>query len=350
MLAARAVAVRHGDATAITSTAAGGDAFSATRLAALPLRAWGYHVDDVTTTADSSRFDVEATLDYRLAGEPAPTSVAVSLVVADTPDGWRVESERSSDGSLLWEVGRPTTVTGDRTLVIGVGPTPGGRPALEAWARDGDDAIAAIRSAIPGGWPGRLTLVVPATSEAAAVLTGRSTESLDGLAAVTMAQAPPAGRTEHRVFRVYLDTPAVTGISEQARQIVLRHEVTHVATGAPATNATALWLEEGYAQYLGYRGSGVPLRVAVRDLRADRLPTRPPGDEQFSGSSAAAAYEAAHVLCVVMADRVGERGLLQVYRRTADGRSFVAAWRSVDHDGQGSLFAAWRDRMRAEVG
>jgi hypothetical protein len=348
LLSARARAVLTGGVGAIEATG-GGAVFDARRLAALPFEGWTYDVAQVTTTADPRRFDVAARLDYRLAGEPAPTGAALQLVVADTARGWRVQEERSTTGSLLWEVGPLTVVTGARTLVIGVGNPAGGAAALRGWAADGAIAVRQIRAAVPDGWPGRLTLVVPGSSADTARLTGRSTESLEGLAAVTLAEAQPTAGSGQRVFRVYLDLPVVAGISGVARQIVLRHEVTHVATGAPATNATPLWLEEGYAQYLGYRGSAVPLRVAVRDLRADRLPSRPPSDDEFTGQRAAAAYEAAHVLCVVMAEQVGEDGLLRVYRRTASGLGFVAAWRSVAHEGQGALFAAWRDRMRAET-
>lgn len=350
LLAERAKAVRAGDVPGIEASAAGGGpVFDAGRLAALPISGWRYRVENVTTTADPARFDVSAALEYRLAGEPAPTGRTLDLVVAEEASGWRVVSERSQDGVLPWELGRLRVVRGERTLVIGVGATPGGDAALRDWASDGDAAVDAIRAAVPGGWPGRLTLVVPASSAQAAGLTGRSVESLQGLAAVTLAEPGP-GTGSAGVFRVYVDTPLVTGMSAQARRILLRHEVTHVATAAPATDATPLWLEEGFAQYLGYRGSGVSLPVAVQDLRGARLPTRPPADTAFTGAGAAAAYEAAQVLCTVMADEVGESGLLRVYRRTADGMGLAAAWHSVARQGVGPLLAAWQARMRTETG
>lgn len=349
-LAARAKAVLAGDADAIAATSSGTDVvFDAGRLAALPITGWHYADPRVTTTADAGRYDVSATLDYRLAGEPAATGASLDLVVAEGTAGWRVVSERSHDGVLPWELGPLRVVTGDRTVVVGVGATPEDTAALRGWARDGDAAVAAIRAVVPEGWPGRLTLVVPASSEQAAALTGRTVESLQGLAAVTVAAPEPAGGSGVRVFRVFVDTPLVTGMSEQARRILLRHEVTHVATGAPATGATPLWLEEGLAQYLGYRGSGVPLSVAVQDLRGQRLPARPPAADAFSGAGAAAAYEAAHVLCAVMAERVGERGLLRVYRRTAAGAGFAAAWRATGQGTESSLLSAWQARMRAEA-
>ena len=71
----------------------------------------------------------------------------------------------------------------------------------------------------------------------------------------------------------------ITDASQLARAIVLRHEITHVALGAPATTRTPTWLEEGLAEYLGYRGSGVPLRSGMV-LQVDIIPAT--GTDHFT--------------------------------------------------------------------
>ena len=129
---------------------------------------------------------------------------------------------------------------------------------------------------------------------------------------------------------------------------MLRHEVTHVATAAPATATTPTWLEEGLAEYLGYRGSGVPLHVATRDVT--RVPRRFPADGAFVGAGATEAYELAHLGCVAMVEGVGVRGLLQVYRRTAASGDFTAAWRAVSGTAVGVLLGRWRALARTVPG
>ena len=98
--------------------------------------------------------------------------------------------------------------------------------------------------------------------------------------------------------RVWVNTPVMATLSSLGREIVLRHEILHVATGAAATAATPLWLEEGLAEFVGYRGSGVPLRTADRRRaagRARRARARPrcPTRASSPDRALAEAYESA---------------------------------------------------------
>ena len=129
-----------------------------------------------------------------------------------------------------------------------------------------------------------------------------------------------------RVDRVYLDVPAWLALPPAGRQVLLTHEVTHLATGSAATDLP-LWLEEGFADEVG------PVRVgpdgpgrrgraarpaAVRRTRSRRvLPT----DSAFAagGDPAAQAYAGAWLACRLLATDAGQRALVATYRAAVAG-------------------------------
>src|SRR5205814_1347641 len=104
------------------------------------------------------------------------------------------------------------------------------------------------------------------------------------------------------------------------REVVLRHEMTHVATNAPATPGVPLWLEEGFAEYVGYRGSGLALDDELQELvRAERSGAAPrhlATQKTFEGDDVDLAYEGSDLACRVVADRYGEKALVRLYRLT----------------------------------
>ena len=357
LLQARAAAVLARDPRAFRATDATTPEarFDPRRLAALPIRAWSYDLDGVTATADATRVGVTAALRYRLAGDAREVWVPLSLSAVEQDGRWRVAAEATTGARRLpWELGVIRVARGAHSLVIGVGV---GTGDLRQWASVADTAVAGIRAVVPTGWTPRVTLVVPGTTADVAALSGRDRSGLEGFAGFALAEPGAAGGSGSGAYRIYLNTPLLARTSPAARLILLRHEISHVALGAPATDATPLWLEEGVAEYLGYRGSGVALPVATRDLaaavRAGYLPRALPAAGSFSGPRAMVAYEAAHLLCQTMVDRVGLAGLLRAYRLTArsgtagSAGDFTAAWHEVAGQGVGGLITAWQARVRA---
>ncbi|CAM5400541.1 hypothetical protein SGRIM128S_09041 [Streptomyces griseomycini] len=73
--------------------------------------------------------------------------------------------------------------------------------------------------------------------------------------------------------------------ARSGRQVVLTHETTHVATRAHTTAATPLWLCEGYADWVGYRGAGRAPGGRARSCRTrcvgGRCPEGLPDDGDF---------------------------------------------------------------------
>ena len=106
----------------------------------------------------------------------------------------------------------------------------------------------------------------------------------------------------------------------------MRHEILHVATGAAVPNEFPLWLEEGVAEYFGYRDSGVKQQVIASSLLADakngRVPSRFAKTADFvpTNPRLSQAYEGSWWAARLIVEKYGEAALLRVYR-TALGQS-----------------------------
>ncbi|MEO8775485.1 MAG: hypothetical protein ABI468_04120 [Candidatus Nanopelagicales bacterium] len=357
LLATRAQAVLARDPAAFAQTsAAGGSGPDYRRLANLPITAWAYHLGAVSS--DGSVATVTATLAYRFSGDSQSALLPLEISLLDAGGRWVVSSERTSGSRpAIWEVGIPTVVRGQHSLVIGVGDTSSAVAGLRQWARTADQAVLGVRRVLPEGWVPRVTVVVPASTADLATLLGRDSAGLTQIGAVTTAEARGEDRPARGADRVWLNTPLLAKLTPLGRLILLRHEVTHVATGSAATDATPLWLEEGLAEVVGYRGSGVSLATAATDatalVRAGQVLGGLPTMAALTGPMPAAAYEEAYLACVVLTDEVGLPGLVRLYRLTARGAqsdpagNVDRALRRVTGSGTAALTRAWRALLTA---
>jgi hypothetical protein len=326
-------------------------------LAALPITSWRYTLDATTTGADPSEVTVRASVAYRLDVDEQDALLRERITLRHTDDGWRVAAE-ATEGSRAqpWDLGAVRVARGQRSLVIGIDVP---QASLERYADLADSVASDVTDVWGAQWTRRPVVVVPRTTAMLGRGLARPAGSLDQIAAVTTAEDGDGGQAPRGADRVWTNTPVMASLSALGREIVLRHEVLHAAAGAAATSATPLWLEEGLAEYVGYRGSGVPLRTATGDvLRAVRAgdgPARLPTAREFSGARLAEAYESAHVACALIVDEVGVDGLVELYRRTADGADGAdanvdAALQAVLGYGTAAFESRWRTRLRALAG
>ncbi|RCG28292.1 hypothetical protein DQ384_24520 [Sphaerisporangium album] len=230
---------------------------------------------------------------------------------------------------------RAKVVRGARSLVIG---TAAARvEELEDLARRADRAGLVVAE-VAG--PVRPLVLVPATTAQAATLAAPA--SVNGLAAVAAAD------------RVIVEPGSFARLSAAGRDVVLAHELTHVATGAATDARTPKWLVEGFADYVGYLRSGIPVRAAAAELaaevRAGRLPSALPGPDDFAPGAPrlAQAYEEAWLACRYVAARYGERALVALYREFSGGDAAGALPRALGVSA-GRFTAAWRAYMKAEL-
>jgi len=187
---------------------------------------------------------------------------------------------------------------------------------------------------------GRRTRVVIATDvpALAALLNRDSTAGLADVAAVTVG---PVGAPAQAV---YVNGVAFTGLSELGRQVVLTHELVHVATRATGDGDAPTWLEEGYADHVAYLDSGLAPDQIAGEALAAVLPTRLPSTADFdaSGNAAAVAYGRAWAAVELVAERLPKAAGLRRFYRTAAQHGVSAALRSAGFSRRSAFVAAWR--------
>ncbi|SEF45600.1 hypothetical protein SAMN04489712_10179 [Thermomonospora echinospora] len=369
VLAGRARAVRDGDRTAFLATViTAPPAFREAQrtlfdnLARLPLRSWREDLDSSVPVAggrDGSTLKV--TLRYRLRGyDRGEVTRTRYLTVARRGGGWRIVGDGTAHGlrddADIWDGGPLTVVRGEHSLVIG------SSPALREIADRLDAAVPAVTEVVGRRWARRAVALVPADDGRAAALVpgnGAVDDPLNGLAndpaddlanIAALATSGPSGED-----RIVIAPGTFSRLNPLGREVVLTHELTHVATGGARDTRTPLWLIEGLADYVGYRDRAVPVRSAARELRAEvaagRLPEALPGRDDFESGSdrLPQAYAEAWLACRMIAERYGEAALLRLYRAAGE-RSQDAALRSVLDLDTAELTAMWRDHLRKELG
>ncbi|MFC8507003.1 hypothetical protein ACFU3J_09745 [Streptomyces sp. NPDC057411] len=289
------------------------------RLAKIPLGGWQYQVTDVDR-ADGGRATAKARLGYRIRGyDSGPATSERVLSLAERDGRWYVTGDRPAEGApqQLWQQGEVRTVTGRRSLVLGVGQSP---ERLREIADAADRAVPAVGAAWHGDWAGRIVVLVPASVEAMGGLLGAPAASYRGIAAVTTGET--GGGPTAPADRVIVNPDAYGVLGGFGRQLVLTHETTHVATRAQTTPSTPVWLSEGFADWVAYRGTGRTPAQAAPELRravlAGGAPAALPDDRDFTfggdADAMARAYEGGWLACAMVADRWGEAKLTAFYR------------------------------------
>ncbi|MGI5415705.1 hypothetical protein [Actinomadura luteofluorescens] len=356
VLANRARAVRDGDRMAFLATvgsapAAFQDAQSRVygNLRKLPLEGWRERLVD-TEAMDGATAVVRVEVRYRLRGfDRGDVARTRYLTLASRAGTWTIVGDGTSrglaDDTDIWDCGPLAVARGRSGLVIGDGA------GLDGIAERLDAAVPVVTSVVGKAWAQRVVALVPADATLASALAGPG-QSLGQIAALaTVAPAAGAGRGEDRV----IVSPGTFGrLNELGRDVVLTHELTHVATGGARDRRTPLWLIEGFADYVGYRRVKISTRTAAgelhREVSAGRAPSALPAAGAFAGGSPrlSQAYQEAWLACRMVADRYGEAALVRLYR--AAGRApEAAALRDVLGLTRERFTALWRDYVKEEL-
>lgn len=295
----------------------------------LPIDTWSYRVvrtgGFTPALGSGRRVAVTVELRYRLAGfDTGAVSAERHVTAVSRDDHWYIAADTPAAGPTgkaaqqLWEQGRIVAVRGEHSLVLGVGQS---RGRLTEIARTADRAVPEVTAAWHGGWAGRVVVHVPASLDRMAALLGSTSAAYRGIAAVTTGEV--TGRAAAAADRVTVNPEGYDELDALGRRIVLTHETTHVATRRQTTEATPLWLSEGFADWVGYHGVRRTPRQAAPELtravRAGDAPTALPtnGAFRFDGAPErlAQAYEQGWLACRMIADQWGEDELVDFYRR-----------------------------------
>ncbi|MFF7810606.1 hypothetical protein ACFZCF_01575 [Streptomyces sp. NPDC007945] len=329
------------------------------RLAAVPLAGWSYRVTGVDRTGEG-RLTARVERGHRVEGYDPGPSAAGRLVDLTERDGrWYVTGERPAEGApvRLWEQGEVTAVRGARSLVLGVGQD---RKRLAEIARLADRAVPAVDAVWSPGWARRVLVLVPASLDDMGGLLAVDGAQYRGIAAVTTGET--GRRPDAPADRVIVNPEAYGMLGDFGRELILTHEAVHVATRAHTSPSTPVWLSEGFADWVAYRGAGrTPAQAAPelrRAVRAGDAPAALPEDADFGfggdGEALARAYESGWLACAMIADRWGEDRLTAFYREVGAHPGREGAVENALHKVLATtperFTAEWRTYLRAQLG
>ncbi|MBM6404044.1 hypothetical protein JQN72_07290 [Phycicoccus sp. CSK15P-2] len=359
VLAARDAALAAGDEKAFTATVAhvdgeAGRAQLAAFRAARALRATVSH-DVVPPVDDAEAVDVVQR--YRVAGvDRADRTATVRYSVVPRGDGWLVASESATAGSAAppWLAMPGLTTLRTTHAVVAGSAEPA---ALDSAARTVDRALPALAEHW-SGTPERTLVLVPSTEDEAGSLLGSSG---GGLAATTDGPVGPDGLATGD--RVVLDPQARRRLTDTGRDVVLTHELVHVAVRASAPGEAPTWLDEGYADHVGYARAGLPERrlaaALVAAVGSDGVPGDLPAPSAFDPAAGGVevGYLAAWQAAETVAELAGEDGLRRLVRacRSPDGprdaeRVCDAAMPGILGTDRAGLIRRWQLRLQALSG
>jgi hypothetical protein len=348
-------ALEAGDAGAASDLAPGADSAAGNLLAAVADNARDLrldelsarYVDEVGAVAKDGSWTAAVDLTWAIEGfDREPASAEVLIAFAPDDDGVAITGLGGGDRiSPLWLRERLVVRRTPRALVMA-----GGEQAdreARAYLQRVRRAIPVVRRVLPQ-WRPSVVVEVPASAAALDDSLNVPDGTYAGIAAVT-AGADGSRRTGAPV-RVFVN-PEVTGrLRGAGAQVVISHELVHVATDA-TTAVLDPWLLEGFADYVALRDVDLPLSTtaarASASVRRHGVPDHLPGSAEFDTASSdlEAAYELAWLACVEVADRVGERGLVRVYDEATRGSTTAEALASVGLT-LDAVLRGWQRRLR----
>jgi hypothetical protein len=284
----------------------------------------------------SDSWVVPAVLRYQFAGvDEAPTTVTRPLVMARYDDRWTVVGDA---GPLLgtdppraqfWDfpdVRAQRIATGGGTSIVL--DYPGSRGLGDRIRAALPGAVGAVTAFWGAQWPRRAVIVATDSAAAFAGLARSQGDTAAAAAATVSGDDSGSSALGQRV----VFTPGATGdLPGPALDVVLRHELTHVAARPRTADTAPKWLTEGVAEYVGRLGTYRALSDAAPDLadrvRAGQLPSVLPDDAAFdvAGPDAQVAYQTAWSFAAFAAEAYSPQRLRALYLRLAGGPSTTQA-------------------------
>ena len=331
----------------------------------VPLSVWIYDLDPSHTQPADRVLDrrygawwaPNVSLRYALGGYDAvPTERQQGLTFVWRDGRWFLAADDDFPAHRtayeLWDGGSVVVARGASTLVLS---HPGNDELVRLLLGETDAAVPRVSAVWGQRWSQRVVLVVPG-SEAELRRLLPDVGDLSQIAALATAELTHRGSGYHPVGdRVLIDPPNFARLGSLGRRVVLAHEVTHVASREATGPAVPTWLVEGLADYVGYRGLGVPLSTSAgelgADVRAGQLPARLPADQAFAGNDPALAqvYEQSWLAVALLARTYGEPALLRLYRTVGSGHPLAQVLMRQLGTTEAAFTVAWRDALRREL-
>lgn len=379
LLRKRAMALRNRDITTFMSTVdplstpdfQGRQRRMFDNLAGVPLSEWTYQIRTGTWKNPSAPprllapadeiYSPPVDLRYGLAGvDVVPTSRETGLMftrrgaswyVADEGDG-NPDDQRSWRGP--WDFGPSTVMRTATGLVIG---HQGNRDLAQRVTRALDASVGAVTQVWGPQWTRRVAILLPDSQLELQAMVGPEF-AVDGIAAVAVADRVDTDSRRVEGPRIVLNPKTSSQLPDSALEVVLRHEITHIASRADTVDGAPMWLLEGFADYVGYRNSGIaPADIApdlIRQFRQHKPATLPPDvDFHLSGRTLDLAYQQSWSMVDFLARHWGQQRVVEFYRRV--GRSGTPATvdralREMTGMGTTEVLQAWNADLHRSFG
>ena len=387
LLAARAAAVTRRDRDAFLATvdpAAAefqrrqGELFD--NLAGVPVDTWAYEVDPRRETPlppglslvyGDDLWAPKVRLRYSLAGfDTTPTTQDQQYLFVRHGERWYLADDgrdtapaaaagnrgRPGTGTVrnLWDFGPVVVSESARVLVLG---HPGDERLIRRVQAAAAAAVPRVTEVWGPQWPQRVVVLVPHDPTELAYLVeepGDTSRIAAFASADVLHPGPPSGK------RVVVNPGVFGDLQPVGQQVVVTHEITHVAARDVTSAATPHWLAEGLADYVAYRDTAVTDRSAARELSLDVQAGHPPANlprhDDFAADAPRLpqAYGAAWMACRLIVDRAGEQALVRIYQRVSAASDPAAELDAALHAelglGTTAFEARWRDYLVEKLG
>jgi hypothetical protein len=305
------------------------------------------YVDDVGAVDPAGHWEAAVDLTWRFEGfdeEPVHEEVLVAFQVAQDQSVGITSIGGGDRRSPLWLSGHLEVRRSTDTLVLATTAAEADLVAGRAEA-----AVPVVRDVLPQ-WDGKLVVEVPGSEEALDAALGADPGSYTDIAAVTA--SVDGTITPDSEVHVFVNPDVYDDLEPVGGQVVISHEATHLATGAPLTSGVPLWLLEGFADYVALHAVDLPITTTagqiIQQVRADGAPDHLPGQPEFdqTDSHLGAAYESAWVACLVLADAGGQDALVQLYEAVSGGQELDGQLPKLFGLTETELTARWRQRLQ----
>jgi hypothetical protein len=302
------------------------------RMRTVPFSTFSYRVTDprdhAGPTVDRRYADpvylpqVEAR--YRFRGQDAsPVLTRYFYTFVLTRSGWRIANQgeagpRGRGDVEIWDAGPVKTLRSARTLIV---YHPGDEELAVRLLRVAERAYGQVGAAWTGRWERKAVILVPRDQDEAERLVGA--RDLSRVAAVASSSVESGAAERVLGNRIVVNSTNVVRYNDLNLQILITHELTHVATRTLG-DGVPLLLVEGFADWAALEPIGFPFRdtrpVLARWVRQGRFDGALPSDREFRGRDASVAYDEGSAFCLWVAETYGVRKLRALYSEFAGSR------------------------------
>ncbi|MGH2806531.1 MAG: hypothetical protein ACRDKT_04570 [Actinomycetota bacterium] len=303
------------------------------RLSGIPLASFRYTVGwdrygDLARPSDKARYDradevvIPVTEErYRIEGfDPEEAVEDTFFTYVKTGDGWLIAEDTDLEDLALftgrhpWDFGSVVSERSDHFLML--------RHTCDACTPRHDylglaeDALARAERYWTGPWHKRMVLVVPRNEIELARLI-QSTFDLDNFVAFAYSTVDLADGVDYTGHRIILNPAAFEGRSSESMLEILAHELLHVATRDSAGPFVPIFLDEGFADYVGNDADPDALSFFDAEVAAGVFSGVLPLDYEFtvgSGTEIFRSYQESQSAVRFFIQRWGLRDFGRLYR------------------------------------